>query len=136
MGVHVWQTYLSVGLFLWGDLIKPAHCLLTDIFHATSHRRVSVCLHDCFAIHLQTVSLACVSQVIPAVAALCTPEGAVRPRSASACQTRVRTAACVNPSETLSSAAAREDTPAQRQFTSISAILVLTIQFLIPKHPT
>lgn len=109
-----------VCLFLWVDLIKPAHCLLTDIFHAISHRRVSVCLYDCFAIHEQTICLVCLSQVIPAVAVLCTLEGAVRQRSACACQTHVRTVACVNPSETPSSAAAREDTPVQRQFTNIS----------------
>lgn len=36
------RVCLFVCLFLWVDLIKPEHCLLTDIFHTISHRRVFV----------------------------------------------------------------------------------------------
>lgn len=41
-GVSARRVCVSVCLFLWVNLIKPAYCLLTDIFHTISHRRVSV----------------------------------------------------------------------------------------------
>lgn len=56
-GVSARRVCVSVCLFLWVNLIKPAYCLLTDIFHTISHRRVSVRLFC----NSWTNSLSCVS---------------------------------------------------------------------------